>query len=93
MTIVHSTLYAECSNIHSSLFYKSMLVKCVNVHSTLFHKSMMVKCDNIHSTLYAGCSNVQFHKSWNKKVLYHIYTTYIYIYINTPMSSNRYISP
>ena len=31
----HSTLYAECSNNHSSLFHKSMPVKCVNVHSTL----------------------------------------------------------
>ena len=44
MTVVHSTLYAGCSNIHSSLFHKSMMVMCVNVHSTLY-----AKCSNIHS--------------------------------------------
>ena len=60
MTTVHSTLY---SNIHSSLFHKSMPVKCVNVHSTLY-----AECSNIHSLLS--------HISWNKKVLYHTYATY-----------------
>ena len=44
MKFVHSTMYAGCSNIHSSLFHKSMMVMCVNVNSTLY-----AECSNIHS--------------------------------------------
>ena len=49
MTIVHSTLYAGCSNIHSSLFHKSMMVMCVNVESTLY-----TECINIHGLIFPG---------------------------------------
>ena len=36
----------------------SLNAECCNVHSSLFHKSMPVKCVTVHSTLYAEGSNI-----------------------------------
>ena len=57
-------MHDDCSQ------YSAVYAGCSNIHSSLFHKSMMVMCVSVHSTRYAECSNIQSksHISSNKKI-------------------------